>query len=317
MSDSVKRYLTPGCSAYAPHWQEISAMVRELVESGSHDVTVLISGHREQGRNWPAICGGVVREELKDLFTVYVGGAFNWILVGECRVSFRWDCPSSRQWLKDFHSESDLIEDTFEPDHSGAPLMHITFCDTNPLMCDAWRSQMVHFRSGSDIAVYGASILDLPTDAFVSPANSYGFMDGGIDEVYADAFPGLADAVRARVSQVGEIPVGTCELIRIPNDDRLLMVSPTMRVPMDVSLTVNAYLATRAALIRAKRARIDSIAFPGMCTGVGGMSHECSARQMLKATQTAMKPVDWVTAKRLHWSLINGNYCTDSDLLTF
>jgi hypothetical protein len=55
---------------------------------------------------------------------------------------------------------------------------------------------------------------------------------------------------------------------------------------MDVSETVNAYLAFRAALLAVREANrrrpgmIRSILCPGMCTYFGHMSPEKSARQM-------------------------------------
>jgi O-acetyl-ADP-ribose deacetylase (regulator of RNase III) len=38
------------------------------------------------------------------------------------------------------------------------------------------------------IRIHLGSILDLTCDAVVSPANSFGFMDGGIDALYARHF---------------------------------------------------------------------------------------------------------------------------------
>jgi hypothetical protein len=39
-----------------------------------------------------------------------------------------------------------------------------------------------------DVEVFHGSILDLSVDAIVSPANSYGFTDGGIDLLYSHRF---------------------------------------------------------------------------------------------------------------------------------
>ena len=38
------------------------------------------------------------------------------------------------------------------------------------------------------VDIYQGSILDVECDAIVSPANSFGFMDGGIDAVYTKHF---------------------------------------------------------------------------------------------------------------------------------
>ncbi|WP_185816839.1 macro domain-containing protein [Hymenobacter metallilatus] len=56
--------------------------------------------------------------------------------------------------------------------------MHFYFTDTNPEITDAWHHvfadvPQVTFRCGS--------IFDVPADALVSPANSFGYMNGAID----------------------------------------------------------------------------------------------------------------------------------------
>jgi hypothetical protein len=60
-----------------------------------------------------------------------------------------------------------------------------------------------------------------------------------------------------------------------------------MRVPEDVSRTVNAYVAFRAILLAvfrhnaaAERPRIRSLLCSGLCTGVGAMPARRSAAQM-------------------------------------
>lgn len=53
------------------------------------------------------------------------------------------------------------------------------------------------------VSIYRGSILDLNCDAVVSPANSFGFMDGGIDMLYSQHFgrhvqERLQTAIRSR-----------------------------------------------------------------------------------------------------------------------
>ncbi len=50
--------------------------------------------------------------------------------------------------------------------------------DRNPAIADAWNRQFVGIP---DVHVSCGPIFDVTADAVVSPANSYGFMDGGID----------------------------------------------------------------------------------------------------------------------------------------
>jgi len=130
-------------------------------------------------------------------------------------------------------------------------------------------------------------------DAIVSPANSFGYMDGGIDWVYTGRFGWdlqrrLQDLLRREYD--GELPVGQAVIIKTGAEDFPYLISaPTMRVPLDVSNTVNAYLAFRATL-RAVRefnqsgsSKIHSLLCPGLGTGVGRISPQLCARQMLLA----------------------------------
>jgi O-acetyl-ADP-ribose deacetylase (regulator of RNase III) len=130
-------------------------------------------------------------------------------------------------------------------------------------------------------------------DAIVSPANSFGYMDGGIDAVYLDRFgddlqPRLQAVLRAEHD--GELPVGQAVIVGTGDAEIPLLVSaPTMRIPGDVSGTVNAYLAFRA-VIRAVRAHnqagrplIRSVLCPGLATAIGKMPYPIAAQQMLLA----------------------------------
>lgn len=154
-------------------------------------------------------------------------------------------------------------------------------------MVEAWR---VEFAQVPDVEVSHGDIFDVSADALVSPANSFGFMDGGIDLVYSQHFGWtLQDRLRERLQSEfdGELPVGQAVLIETQDREIPFLVSaPTMRIPMDVSDTVNAYLAFRA-VIRAVRAHnetggraIQSVLCPGLGTAVGKMAPLACARQM-------------------------------------
>src|SRR5204862_2581392 len=94
-------------------------------------------------------------------------------------------------------------------------------------------------------------------DAMVSPANSFGIMDGGLDLAIRGAIGG---DIQRRVQAViierhhGELPVGAAEVVETENERwPFLVIAPTMRVPEPVSNTLNAYLAFRAALLAVRR----------------------------------------------------------------
>src|SRR5262245_37218837 len=135
----------------------------------------------------------------------------------------------------------------------------------------------------------------------VSPANSFGIMDGGLDLAIRNA---LGAGIQADVQRMilerhhGEIPVGAAEIVANTNPRwPFLVVAPTMRVPEPVAQTLNAYLAFRAALLAVARHNSDSAAtpirsllVPGLATGIGAMEARRCAAQMRIAFDQATKP---------------------------
>jgi|HubBroStandDraft_2_1064218.scaffolds.fasta_scaffold109086_2 hypothetical protein len=96
--------------------------------------------------------------------------------------------------------------------------------------------------------------------------------------------PGPLDRLRKSIREehAGEVPIG-CAVVVPTDHDRipLLVSAPTMRVPGDISDTVNVYLAFRAALLAVRSStRIKSLLSPALGTGIGGMSARRAAKQM-------------------------------------
>lgn len=169
--------------------------------------------------------------------------------------------------------------------------MELILCNRTRPVVDAWE---VAFE-GTPVTARCGDILALQADAIVSPANSFGYMDGGIDLVYSQRFGwDVETRLRARLLSEwhGELPVGNAVVVPITEGHgfRWLISAPTMRVPSQVADTANAFLAFRAAL-RAVAAHnqsgsadvIGSVACPGLCTGEGRMPPERCARQMRRA----------------------------------
>jgi O-acetyl-ADP-ribose deacetylase (regulator of RNase III) len=133
-------------------------------------------------------------------------------------------------------------------------------------------------------------ITTLKCDAIVSPANSFGFMDGGLDLALSSRFGwGLQDRVRNLIDELPEQELLVGKALAVETCDEQvpwLIVAPTMRVPMsfNIGTSINAYLAMRAILLTAKSiANLTSIAVPGLCTGVGRMPPALAAKQMFMA----------------------------------
>lgn len=165
--------------------------------------------------------------------------------------------------------------------------MQILLRDISAPLIDAWREA---FGGDAEVSISRGDIFELEADAIVSPANSFGFMDGGIDLVYSQHFGwALEDRLREflRAQYDGELPVGDAVIVATGSTSIPWLVSaPTMRVPMVVSRTANAYLAFRAALRAVRRhnltaaAPIKSILCPGLGTAIGKMPPRVCAQQM-------------------------------------
>jgi O-acetyl-ADP-ribose deacetylase (regulator of RNase III) len=157
-------------------------------------------------------------------------------------------------------------------------------------MVYAWQR---HFAGEASVSCEQGDIFGRTADAIVSPANGFGYMDGGIDLVYSQRLGWQVEArVRARLlaEHDGELPVGQALIVETGREELPLLISaPTMRVPMDVSSTAHAFLAFRAALRavrehnRSQPRRIESVLCPGLCTGEGRMPYDRAARQMRAA----------------------------------
>jgi O-acetyl-ADP-ribose deacetylase (regulator of RNase III) len=172
--------------------------------------------------------------------------------------------------------------------------VYLVLRDTNPEMVMGW---LEHFSGEGPWSIGAGSILREKGDAIFSPANSYGYMDGGIDLAYRTHFgPGIQTLLQRFIHNTfgGMLPVGEAVIIPTQNDRIPRMIAaPTMERPSDVKGTQNAYLAMRAGLLkvtqynRFQRARneppIRRILIPGLCTGIGQMDPFESAAQMRRA----------------------------------
>ncbi|TDC92075.1 phage tail protein [Saccharopolyspora aridisoli] len=184
------------------------------------------------------------------------------------------------------------------------PELQLVLCALDEPLAAAWQ-EIAESRPG--ISVHQGSVLDVQVDAVVSPANSYGWMRGGIDAVYARAFPEVEERVRSAVLAYhgGELPVGEALLVPtgVPNPIWLIS-APTMREPGETlpADTVHPYLAARAMLRLWASAVLDngapvhrvvhSIAMPGLGTGIGGAVPQLCARQVAAAWDEVFAQVD-------------------------
>ncbi|MEO7718210.1 MAG: macro domain-containing protein [Capsulimonas sp.] len=197
---------------------------------------------------------------------------------------------------------------------------HIILTAVDGGLESAWRE---HCGDFPNVTIHCGSIFDVSCDALVSPANSFGFMDGGIDMLYSRRFGWelqnrLQEAIVAR--HHGELLVGAAEIVQTEDPTfPYLIAAPTMRVPMVLGYTVNPYLAARAVLLLVKHGNfadgghagerigdyVQTIAFPGLGTGVGRVGPNTCAHQVRRALDEVVGgepffPRSWVEAVQRH-----------------
>lgn len=151
------------------------------------------------------------------------------------------------------------------------------------------------FGAYEDVEIVQADITTLSCDAVVSPANSFGFMDGGLDYYLSERFGWqLQDELQSLIRALPERELLVGRSITLATGDAAvpyLISAPTMRVPMsyNIPVSVNAYLAMKAILIAADaHPDIYSVAIPGLCTGCGRMPASIAAMQMFEAYKEIM-----------------------------
>lgn len=166
--------------------------------------------------------------------------------------------------------------------------LRVTLCDINTELLACFENEFSDFPG---VEIIEGSLVHVACDAIVSPANSFGDMGGGVDKVIDDHYRGKCQesvALAIREQFLGELPVGMAILVQ-PSPKKLKVIcAPTMRVPGNVSDTVNAYLAMRAALVCAMNNHLGHIALSGMCCGVGRMPYAESALQMRRAYEVVV-----------------------------
>jgi O-acetyl-ADP-ribose deacetylase (regulator of RNase III) len=164
--------------------------------------------------------------------------------------------------------------------------MEITLIDINKELIKAWKYFFVH----TGVTIIKGDLTAVECDAIVSPANSFGFMDGGVDFAISTRLGwDIEKRLQEKIKQLpeGELLVGKAMVLET-NDNKIpyLISAPTMRIPTNfhIPTSVNAYLAMKAVLIAVEAdERINKVAIPGLCTGSGKMHVETAARQMFQA----------------------------------
>jgi O-acetyl-ADP-ribose deacetylase (regulator of RNase III) len=183
--------------------------------------------------------------------------------------------------------------------------MKIYLLDRNSKVCYWWK---FFFKDCQDVEVvcedFAIFMDSHKVEAIVSPANSYGLMDGGYDLAISEYFgDGLAKKVQKYIvdNLYGEQPVGTSIIVDIDNKQKLIH-TPSMRVPSPIKDPLVVYNCMRTCLMTALDNNIESIVIPAFGGDCGDMNYSVIAEMMYNAYMQVFNPpkeINWDYA--LNW----------------
>lgn len=131
-------------------------------------------------------------------------------------------------------------------------------------------------------------ITELPVDAVVSPANSLGIMGGGVAGALSRKG---GPTIQKEAMSLAPIAVGAAV---VTNAGALwakhVIHAPTMEEPGVKVAVENVRRATRAALLAAAHHGFETIAIPGMGTGLGGVDPSEAARAIIDELRAHRQP---------------------------
>ena len=178
--------------------------------------------------------------------------------------------------------------------------MKIYLLDKNHGTTEQWQR---YFAEDADVEVVNMYFEDFmnshDVDCVVSPANSYGLMDGGYDRAISEYFGwDLMKVVQKKILDecFGEQLVGTSIIVDIPNTNKKLIHTPTMRVPSYIKDPMIVYYCMRSVLMLAIKEGVQSIVIPAFGGACGGLRSDVIAYMMKAAYLQVMNP-----PKELNW----------------
>ncbi|MFD0473461.1 macro domain-containing protein [Nonomuraea thailandensis] len=168
------------------------------------------------------------------------------------------------------------------------PPLKVVLVDVNTQVVQEW---LAAFADTPEVEIHKGSLLDQRVDAWVSPTNARGRMDGGVD---AAVKRHLGAGIQLRVQRAirdrfgGSLPVGSA--VCVPSgatNPRFLISTPTMvQSAQDVSETLNVAMACAAAFqaVHMQNERepgsIGSVALVGMGAATGKVPPRVCANLM-------------------------------------
>lgn len=167
--------------------------------------------------------------------------------------------------------------------------MKLVLCDRNVGLVAQWMRAFKPYKR--EVTLVHGNILELKAGrqaALVSPANSHGWMNGGIDLAYREFFGAWIEksAMEACSSATPQNRLEVGEAVIIPTHHKQvpwLILAPTMAVPTPGIPAENVYKAFKAALVLARAANLNKVLCPGLGIGTGRVSFPEAADQMARA----------------------------------
>lgn len=134
-----------------------------------------------------------------------------------------------------------------------------------------------------NIVIQKGDLTQISCDAIVNPANSYGYMGGGV-AVAIKRIGGIQ--IEKEAISKAPIPVGTA--IKTNSGSlpcKYVIHAPTMKQPAMRINVDNVIAATRAAFKLGVKLGLKTIAIPGMGTGVGGVPIDDAAKSIVNISK--------------------------------
>lgn len=138
-----------------------------------------------------------------------------------------------------------------------------------------------------EIIIKKCDITKEKVDAIVNPVNSYGFMSGGV--AYAIKKFGWKkiedEAIKKALIKISDVIITTAGMLKA----KFIIHVSTIEKPAMKTSVENVIKATYTALKCADENKLNSIAFPGMGTGVGCVKAEDAAIAMISTIRKFLK----------------------------
>lgn len=182
--------------------------------------------------------------------------------------------------------------------------LKITLLDISEEMCNEWKIVIHEYKYADEdyfpnVEVVNKGCVEWLEEnnnhliGIVSPANSFGLMDGGFDGAIRKYFQEYYDfdiipIVQEHIKEKfwGEQPVGTSTLIKLPVIGSYILHTPTMIRPSTITDPRVIYHCTRACILEAMRTECTHIVIPAFGGCCGKVDRKLIAEYMLAAIDT-------------------------------